>query len=264
MLRSLLIVLNLLLLAFAPAAVETATVAYREGETELEGFVAVDNSREGKRPGILIVHQWTGISDSERDVAKKLAGLGAVAFCADIYGKGVRPAFGDEAGAMAGKFKSDRALFRKRLIAALEELRRHPDVDPAQVSAIGYCFGGTAVLELARAGADVKAVVSFHGGLDSPTPADAANIKANVLVLHGADDPLVPKAEIEAFKKEMADGKVDWQMVYYGGAVHSFTDKGADAHNFPAAKYHADADRRSWQAMLSLFDEVMPLGGGSK
>jgi len=164
-----------------------------------------------------------GLTDYERGRARQLAELGYIAFCADIYGQGHVAQDSQEAGTLAGKFKADRSLFRARLAAALRALRASPTVDARRCAAIGYCFGGTGVLELARSGADVLGVVSFHGGLDSPTPADGKNIKAKVLVLHGADDPYTPKADIAAMEKELKDAGVDYQLVFYSGAVHAFT-----------------------------------------
>jgi dienelactone hydrolase len=169
----------------------------------------------------------------------------------------VRPKGGAEAGPLAGKYKADRPLLRARARAGLDELRKVALVDGARVAAIGYCFGGTTVLELARSGADVAAVVSFHGGLDSPTPADGKNVKARVLVLHGADDPYVPPAEVAAFEEEMRGGGVDWQLVKYSGAVHSFTIPDAGSDNSKGAAYNAVADRRSWEAMKGFFAEVL-------
>jgi dienelactone hydrolase len=148
-------------------------------------------------------------------------------------------------------------LLRARINAALGFLRKQERVNPQQIAAIGYCFGGTTVLELARSGAEILGVVSFHGGLNTPTPADAKNIKAKVLACHGADDPFVPADEVSAFEKEMRDAKVNWQLVAYGNAVHSFTDKGAGNDNSKGAAYNAEADRRSWEAMKSFLEEVL-------
>ena len=157
---------------------------------------------------------------------------------------------------MAGKYKGDRALYRKRLNLALEALKKDPLVDPAKLGAIGYCFGGTGALELARSGADVKGTVSFHGGLDSLKPEDARAIKGRVLVLHGADDPFVPAADITAFQEELRKAGVDWTMVYYGGAVHAFTNPGAGADSGRGAAFNAKADARSWQAMAAFFEDL--------
>lgn len=247
---------GVLVASSAAAAVTTSQVEYRHGDTVLQGFMAWDDSVEGRRPGVLIVHQWMGLTDYERMRAEQLASLGYVAFAVDVYGKGVRPADTGEAGKLAGTYKKDRALLRARVAAGLEALRASERVDPKRIAAIGYCFGGTAVLELARSGADVAGVVSFHGGLDSLKPEDGRNVKARVLVLHGADDPYVPEADIAAFQKELRDAKVDWQMVYYSGAVHAFTQKGAGNDPSRGAAYDERADRRSWQAMRAFFDEL--------
>lgn len=240
----------------ASAAVQTKTVEYKSGETTCEGFVAFDDSKSDARPGVLIVHQWKGLGDYEKKRARMLAELGYVAFCADIYGKGVRPAEVKDAAAQAGKFKGDRALFRQRLLAAFEELKKQPEVKPIYLAAIGYCFGGTGALELARGGAGVRGVISFHGGLNSPKPEDAKSIKGRVLVLHGADDPHVPPAEVTAFKKEMEDGGVVYDLVAYPGAVHSFTLWDAGSDNSTGSAYNKEADEKSWAAMKKFLEEI--------
>lgn len=240
----------------AHAEVKSRTVEYKQGETVLEGYLAWDDTVKGKRPGVLVVHEWTGLGTYAKKRADMLAQLGYVAFAADVYGKGVRPKSPQEAGAEAGKYKGNRALFRARLEAALAELKKIDLVDPKRIAAIGYCFGGTGVLELARSGADVAGVVSFHGGLDSPAPADGRNIKGKVLALRGADDPFVPEADVAAFEREMRDAGVDWQLVSYGGAVHAFTNPDAGNDNAKGAAYNARADRRSWEAMKTFFHEV--------
>lgn len=237
------------------AGVKTEVVTYRDGDTVLEGYLAYDDAA-GPRPGVLVVHQWKGLGDYEKKRAGMLAALGYTAFCADIYGQGIRPKTPQDAGKEAGRYKSDRTLLRRRVNLGLAQLRASTHVNTAKVGAIGYCFGGTTVLELARSGADVAAVVSFHGGLDTPTPADAKNIKARVLACHGGDDPFVPAADVAAFQQEMRDGSVDWQFISYGGAVHSFTDWGADG-SMKGSKYNEPADKRSWQAMKSFFAETL-------
>lgn len=238
------------------SAIQQVAVEYKIDETVHEGFVFFDDSVTAKRPGIIVVHEWKGISEHVMESGRKLAELGYVAFAADIYGKGVRPADNKEAAATAGSYKKDRPLLRKKVLAALEQLKIHEKTDPAKIAAIGYCFGGTTVLELARSGADVAGVVSFHGGLDSPKPEDGKNIKAKVLVLHGAVDPHVPESEVEAFKKEMIDNKVDWQLFYYGNAVHSFTSKAAGDDPSKGAAYHELTANRAWSAMRVFFEEL--------
>jgi len=240
----------------ARGEIVTKTIEYKQGDTTLEGFVAYDNSIKTARPGVLIVHQWKGLGDYEKMRARMLAEMGYVAFACDIYGKGIRPASMQEAGAQAGKYKNDRALLRKRVQAGLETLLKQEGVDRKRVAAIGYCFGGTTALELGRSGADIQGVVSFHGGLSTPTPEDAKNIKAKILACHGADDPNVPPPEVAAFEKEMRDAKVDWQLIAYGNAVHAFTDKSAGNDNSKGAAYNEEADRRSWHAMKDFFAEI--------
>lgn len=236
------------------AAFEGAAHEYRDGSTVLEGYVSRPEG-SGPFPVVMIVHQWGGLGEYEKRRADMLADMGYLAFALDIYGKGVRPE-GAERGATAGRFKGDRALFRQRLTAGFEEAKRLPGAHAGKVAAIGYCFGGTGVLELARTGADVKGVVSFHGGLDSPTPSDGAKIRAQVLVLHGADDPFVPEADLNAFVSEMKTHKVNWEMVSYGNAVHSFTEVEAGTDNSRGAAYNAVADKRSWEAMKRFLAEV--------
>jgi dienelactone hydrolase len=257
-LRILLAALSLSFALPAVAKIKTEVVEYKQGDTILEGYLAYDPAKVKKSaPGVLVVHEWTGVGPYVQKRAELLAEMGYVAFAADIYGKGVRPANPDAAGKEAGKYKGDRKLMRERVLAGLNVLKARKEVNPRKTAAIGYCFGGTTVLELARAGADVKGVVSFHGGLDSPNPADGKNIKAKVLVLHGADDPYVPAKDIAAFEDELREGGVDWQLVKYAKAVHSFTNPGAGNDPSKGAAYNADADRRSWEAMKVFFKEIL-------
>jgi len=250
----------LLVAGSAFAGLRTEIVQYREGDTALEGYLAYDDSIRGKRPGVLVVHEWYGLNDYARKRAEMIAGLGYIALAADIYGKGVRPKDAAEASALSGKYKSDRALLRARAKAGLDFLGRHSLVDASRLAAVGYCFGGTAVLELARSGAGLSGVVSFHGGLDSPAPGDAANITGKVLALHGADDPFVKPAEVAAFQEEMRNAGVDWQMVYYGGAVHSFTNPASGTDKSRGVAYDERADRRSWVAMINFLQEIFQNG----
>lgn len=245
------------LTGFAHGEIKLESIEYKQGEVTCEGVVAYDTTVQGKRPGVLIVHQWKGLTAYERKRAEMLAGLGYAVLCADIYGKGVRANNPKDAAALAGKYKGDRALLRARVNAALEQLKKLSMVDTKRTAAMGYCFGGTTVLELARSGADVAAVVSFHGGLNTPNAADAKSIKGRVLALHGADDPYVPALEVSAFEEEMRKANVDWQLVAYGGAVHSFTDWNAGGDNSKGAAYNEKADKRSWEAMKVFFAEVL-------
>ena len=240
----------------AQAAIKTEKVEYKAGDTTLQGFLAYDDANPKPRPGVLLIHDWMGVGDYAESRAKQLAELGYVAFAADIYGEGVRPADPKEAGALAGKYKGDRSLYRERLKAGLAQLTGNKFVAPGQVAVIGYCFGGTGALELARDGAALKGVVTFHGGLSTPTPADAKNIKCPVLVLHGADDPFVKPDEVAAFKKEMDDAKVQYQFIAYPGAVHSFTRPDAGNDNSKGAAYNEAADKKSWAEMKKFFGQI--------
>ncbi len=238
------------------AAIQTLAVEYKDGNAVLEGYLAYDDASSDKRPGVLIVHDWMGIQGFTKKKAEELAGLGYVVFAADIYGKGIRPANPKEAGEQAGIYKKDRPLIRQRTQAGLKILENNPLADTSRIAAIGYCFGGMAVLELARSGADIEGVVSFHGSLDTPKPEDARNIKAKVLVLHGADDPHVPPKDVEIFENEMRAAKVDWQLAAYGGAVHAFTNPEAGNDPSKGAAYNESADKRSLQAMKVFFNEI--------
>jgi len=240
----------------AGAQVHTETIEYPQGDTILEGHLAYDRAVQGKRPGVLIIHQWKGLSDYEMKRAGMLAKLGYNVLAADIYGKGIRPGSSQQAGAEAGKYKNNRDLLRARAQAGLAALQKHELTDPKRVAAIGYCFGGTAVIELARSGADMAGVVSFHGGLDSPQPEDGKKIQCKVLALHGADDPHVAAKDLAAFEDEMRQGNVDWQLVQYGGAVHSFTDWNAGDNPQRGSAYNERADRRSWEDMKQFFAEI--------
>jgi len=239
----------------AQAEIKTKTVEYKQGDTVLEGFLAWDDAQQGKRPGVLVVHEWDGLGDYVKTRAEALAKLGYVAFAPDIYGKGVRPATPQQASQESSKYAKDRPLMRQRVQAGLDQLKSNPDVDPTRIAAIGYCFGGTVALELGRSGADIAAIATFHAGLSNPSPEDAKNIKARVLVLQGANDPLAKPADVDKFEDEMRATKVDWQFVSYGGAVHGFSNPN---NNDPAhgVVYDKKADQRSWKAMQDFFDET--------
>jgi dienelactone hydrolase len=239
----------------AQGAVVEKAVEYEVGGVVCEGFHAYDDAVEGKRPAVLIVHQWTGLTDYEKMRARMLVGLGYNVFALDVYGKGVRPQ--PPASAQeSGKYKSDRALYRERLKAGLAVLTQDVRTDANNVGVIGYCFGGMGALELARSGAKVAGAVSFHGGLESPTPADAKNIQGEVLVLHGDIDPFVPDAEVAGFEKEMQAAEVSYHLVRYPGAVHAFTQKMAGNDPSKGAAYDEKADLASWEEMRKFFNRV--------
>jgi dienelactone hydrolase len=249
----------ILILAWASssrAAIRTETVEYKHGDAVLEGYLAYDDTVKGKRPGVLVVHEWWGINTYIKKRTEQLAQLGYLVFAADIYGKGIRAKTREEAAPLAGVYRSNRQLMRARANEGLEVLRKHKLTDTGRIAAIGYCFGGTTVLELARSGADVAGVVSFHGGLDTPAQGDAKNIRGKVLVLTGADDPSVKPEQVIAFEDEMRKGGIDWQIVIYSGAVHGFTNPDNGTDNSKGVAYNEKADRRSWEAMKTFFNEI--------
>lgn len=252
------LVLGAALLAHqASAAIVTETVTYEHDGTTLAGELVYCDASDERRPGVIVVHQWMGLSDNERMRAEMLAEMGYVALAVDIYGQGIRPRNTDEAREQAMKYYGDRPLFRGRLAAGLAELEAHPLVDPARTLAIGYCFGGAGVLELARSGADVLGVVSFHGNLDTALPAAAGEVAAKVLVCHGAVDPYVPAEQVDGFLAEMEAAGVDYQLIMYSGAVHAFTQQGAGQDPSRGAAYQAAADARSWRHMQDFFAEIL-------
>ncbi len=237
------------------AAIVSKTVSHTMADKQFESTLVYDDKQQ-QLPAVLMVPNWMGPTSGSLDKAKKIAGMGYAVMMADVYGTDVRPVNADEAGKAAEALRGDRALLRARTKAALEAMKANlpANADASKVAAIGFCFGGGAVLELARAGESLQAVVSFHGNLDTPNPADANNIQAPILVLHGAVDPYVSPKQVAAFEKEMNEAKVDWQLIAYGGAVHSFTNPEANAVG--KAAYHPKAAARSFIAMHSFFTEV--------
>ncbi|MDX2064282.1 MAG: dienelactone hydrolase family protein [Fimbriimonadaceae bacterium] len=232
----------------ARAEIQTALVEYRDGDAVLEGYVAYDDAITTPRPAVMVVHDWDGPNDYEQRRARMLAELGYVGFAADIYGKGVRPKSVQENAQQAGKYRSDRATFLSRMNAAVAFLRNHPRVDKAKVAAMGYCFGGGGVLELARSGADLSGVVSFHGGLKTSAPAKAGEIRTKILVCHASQDPSVPYADLVGFLGEMRDARADYQLVAYNVDSHPFTA--------PGPGYRPEADRRSWSELQTFLREI--------
>ena len=249
--------LGVSLAASAHAAIVTLPIEYTHNDTVLQGYLAYDDTDDARRPGVLIVHEWWGLNEHAKNAAHNLAMAGYTAFALDMYGKGVSTGDPQEATKLAGQFRGgdDRTLMRERAAKGLEVLRGFPQCDPKHIIAIGYCFGGTTVLELARSGADIDGVVSFHGGLSTPHPDDAKNIKARVLVLHGAADPHVPREEVNGFIDAMRATDVDWQLVTYSQAVHAFTNPAAGNDPSTGVAYNEKAASRSWDAFMLFAHE---------
>lgn len=238
------------------AAVKSEPVTYKQGETTLKGHLAYDDAVTGKRPGVLVVHEWWGLNDYARQRAEALAKEGYVALAVDMYGEGKSTVHPEEAGAWSSALAKNQPLAGQRFQAALELLQKHPRVDGGKIAAIGYCFGGAVVLGMAQGGADLRGVVSFHGALPTEPVAAGTTVKARVQVHHGAADPFVTPEQVAKFQDNLAKAGADWQMNVYGGAKHSFTNPEAARFGMAALAYDAAADRRSWAAMLDFFREV--------
>jgi dienelactone hydrolase len=238
------------------STITVRSVVYQIDGEPYESRLVYDADAPSPRPGLLMAPNWMGVGEGAEIIARAVAEKGYVVLLADLYGQTLRPGNGDEAGAAMMPLKNDRALLRKRMQAALDQLLGQAGVslDETRIATFGFCFGGCCALELARSGANLKAAISFHGTLDTPDPADARNIKGSVLVLHGASDPLVPREQLPAFEDEMNAAGVDWQLHSYGGAVHSFTDPHA---NVPGKMmYDARVAKRAFKSMHDLLSEV--------
>jgi dienelactone hydrolase len=234
---------------------KTEILDYTDVALKLEGFVAFDETRPGRRPAVIISHAWAGQGEFEREKAKKLAQLGYVGFALDMYGKGKRGSSPEENAKLMQPFIDDRALLSRRINAAIQTIARHPMVDASHIGAIGFCFGGLCALDLARAVPHgLRGVVAFHGLLGAPQ-LPRKKITARVLALHGWDDPLAPPDQVLAFAKEMTEAGADWQLHAYGHTVHAFTNPEAKSKEMGFA-YDATADRRSWIEMKAFFEEV--------
>jgi dienelactone hydrolase len=238
------------------AGMHTESIEYHADDARRVGYLAVDRQRPGKRPGVLIAHEASGVSEIVKKRTRRLAALGYVAFALDYVGDGVVLQNMNDSRAVVTKFMEAPDRIRAIGRASLDVLRAQPEVDPTKLAAIGYCYGGTAVLELARSGAEVSCTVGFHSGLATNRPDDAHQIKGKVLVCIGAEDPLVPPEQRLAFEREMRAGKVDWRLYLFGNAVHGFANPDADRFNHPALAYHRPTDERSFRAMRDLFDET--------
>lgn len=241
--------------AAVEAGVQTKKVTYKHGDLECHGFLAWDESIDGLRPGVLVVHEWWGLNDYARSRAEQLAKLGYIALAADMYGEGKTTEHPQEAGQMASKVRANVEDWRKRATAALEVLKSQPQCDKTKLAAIGYCFGGSTALQLAFSGADIKAAVSFHGALPTPTEAEVKQIKAQILVCHGEDDTFIPEAAIKAFRGAIDKGGAKYDFVAYAGAKHSFTVPTADKVGNPGMKYDKAAAEDSWKRMQKLLAE---------
>ena len=235
---------------------KTQTLDYMDQETQLEAFLAWDDEKPGKKPAVLVAHDWTGRREFAENKAREMADLGYVGFALDMYGKGVFGADGDVEGnsALMNPLASDRAALRKRILSALDVVRSHDQVDPLRVGAMGYCFGGMCVLELARSGADVKGVISIHG-IFSPGEIPNEKITSKILCLHGQDDPMVPPQQVLDLENELSDAGADWQVHAYGGTMHAFTNPSANNPDFGTV-YNPVADRRATRAIKDFFEEV--------
>lgn len=236
---------------------KTEDVNYRDGSLNCSGVLAYDPAASAKRPGIVVVHEAWGLGTHAIERAKMLAELGYVALAADMYGDRRMATDLPAAMELIDEMRADPKKLFARANAAIDVLRRHPNVDPTKLAAIGFCFGGTTVLTLARGGADIKGVVSFHGGLQTAAPAQPGAVTPKVLVCTGADDPMIPPAQVMEFEEEMRKASADWQVISYGGTVHSFTNPDAGKTvKLDGVAYNKQADRRSWAAMRAFFDEI--------
>ncbi len=250
--------LFLLLGLAAPAAAEvrTKTIEYNHDGTKLTGYLAWDDAIQGHRPGVLVVHEWWGLNDYARQRARMLAELGYAAFAVDMYGDGKVTEHGNEAGEWMKQITANVEQWQQRALLGLEVLRQQEMVDPEQVAAIGYCFGGATVMQMAYAGAGLKGVASFHGSLPTPTTEQMPNIRAAIAAFHGADDGFVPAERVQQFEEALTMAGADWQLTTFGGTKHSFTNPNAGDFGIDNLEYNARADQRSWAYLQLFFDEI--------
>jgi dienelactone hydrolase len=239
----------------AHAALHTEKVQYKQGDTDLVGYLAYDDSTASKRPGVLVVHEWWGLTDYEKRRAELLAQEGYIAFALDMYGGGKTTDHPKEAGEWATYIMQNSQVAKERFLAGYEFLKNHRMTHSNAIAAIGYCFGGYIVLATAQEGVDLRGVVSFHGGLPDAR-VEPNTIKAKILVCHGAEDATVKQEQLDRFMDNLRYAKADWQVNIYSGAKHGFTNPAADSHGIPVIGYNAEADRRSWKAMLTFFEEI--------
>jgi dienelactone hydrolase len=243
----------------AQAAVQGKEVSYKAGGTTLKGYIAYDDAVPGKRPGVLVVHEWWGHNEYARMRARMLAAQGYTALAVDMYGDGKQAHHPDDAGKFAGEVSKNAKLAKARFDAALKLIRKHKTVDAGNIAAIGYCFGGSVVLNMARMGKPLKAVLSFHGGLGTESPAEAGKVKARIASFTGEDDPMIPAAQVAVFRQEMDKAGVSYIAVTYPGARHAFTNPDADKYGqefkLPLA-YNAAADKASWEEGLAFLADA--------
>jgi dienelactone hydrolase len=255
--RSCLAIATLLMVhATASGELKTKVIDYKDGDTPLRGYLAWDDSIDGKRPAVLVVHEWWGLNDYARGRAEQLARMGYIAFAVDMYGQGKVTTHPQEAGQWAGEIRRNSDGWVRRAKAGLKVLKEQSQTDKDRIAAIGYCFGGSTVLQLAYAGLDLKGVVSFHGALTPATPEQAKDIKAKILICHGAADTFIPDEQVNKFRTSLEEADADYQIIYYANATHSFTNPQAGKAGVQGLKYDPDADRRSWQHMKMFFDEI--------
>jgi dienelactone hydrolase len=238
------------------AKVVTKTVPYRHNGVSLEGYLAYDDAIKGKRPGVLIVHEWWGLNDYARRRAEQLAAMGYLAFALDMYGKGKVTQHPNQASEWMNQINQNIDTWRNRALAGFEVLSKAPNTDKKRIAAIGYCFGGATVQQLAYGGADLKGVVSFHGSLIPPTNIQSSDVIAKIMISHGSADPFAKPAQVQNYLAEMEKSGLDWQMIFYGGAKHSFTNPDADKVGMAALSYNKSADQRSWRHMKIFFDQI--------
>lgn len=265
------VVVTLMVLGFVAtgaAKVVTEAVPYRDDDVALEGYLAYDDAQAGPRPAVLVVHEWWGLNEFAKEQARRLAELGYVAFAVDMYGKGSVTEDAQQAGQWARALYSDAQKWRQRARAGLEAVAGHERVDRSRIAAIGYCFGGATVQQMALAGLPLKGVVSFHGSLVPPSEEDARRTRARVLILHGATDTLIADEDFQKYLKAMRGTELDWQLVVYSGAKHSFTNPKADRAGMEGVGYHAPTAKRSWGQMRlflgEVFDETVTLGADQR
>lgn len=253
-----LFIFTLLLLSDpAVSKLHKETISYKDGEVALQGYLYWEDSFEGKRPGVMVVHEWWGLNDYATLRAEMLAELGYVAFAADMYGDGKVTRHATDAKAWKEQITSNIDTWQRRALLGLEQIRQHPKVDSKKMAAIGYCFGGATVMQMAYAGADLRGVASFHGSLPPATAEQAGKVKARVLIAHGDADSFVPDERIRKFKQALSDAGVSWEMDIYGGAKHSFTNPYAEGYGVEGLEYHETADRSAWQRLLRFLEDLL-------